>query len=187
MNSFGVLDISTVWLRLDPHERAPVGIQLPLETLAIHLNAFKEQEYVPDRLNKFLNSLSSTLKTLKAFQVPISGGEPYFKFLSNCSMNLLTELYLWGTMAQNFEFLRETPNLKKLKIDLGCFEKRDIVLELLKRNNKWNASKRMYEKYQCDMALHVRDDWKDGILCTELEYFEIDFQFREESLRLMGK
>jgi len=185
INSKALLHGNYPWCSIEspnPLEGVPVGSQVPLKTLGLHLGAFDENT---GNLDVYLKSLSSTLTTFKGFRAP--AGPPLSNFLTNVSMNVLTELHLMGTIAPSFGFLKSTPNLKKLRIDLGCFERREQVKDLIRDCNQDNSDMWTYGKYQDDMVLKVAENLKNGILCAELEHLEIDFEFPEESLRLLGK
>ncbi len=78
-------------------------------------------------------------------------------------MVALTELHLMGTFAPHLGFLKGTPNLKKLQVDLGCFEKRvqlkQLIIQRWTNYKNWN-----YEKHQEDMVENAPGELKDAIL-----------------------
>ncbi len=111
--------------------------------------------------------------------------DPLREFLNKNEMPVLKEVHLSGAVAPNFHFLRHTPNLKKLCIDLGCFKKQDNIREMLESEEFRESAK--YQKYEIDMTQFVCMNWMEGCLCEDLEHLEIDFEFPVESLKLLGK
>lgn len=125
---------------------------------------------------EFLGSLphADTLKVLKLYRPPF--GSPYdFYLLDRHRPTVLTEIYFWGTIVPNFDFLQLTPKLQKLFISLGCYEKRTQVINELQNQG------RTYQKYETDMVSACQAPPSDLIL-PDLEYFHVDYAFNAQSL-----
>lgn len=132
-----------------------------------------------DNHDLFVKSQSKTLKVLTLFRPPF--GSAFGSFLEHIDLPVLTEINLWGIIPSNFHFLTKTPNLKKLYINFGCFEKwEDMKLQLQSNNLK-------YEKFQIDLVERSCARTIKGLRLKHLEYLYIDFEFCSKSTHTLAR
>lgn len=135
-------------------------------------------------VESLLLTLSRTLKQLTIFRPPIC--EPFENFMYTQDWCKLHKLHLFGAVARSFDFLKHTPNLVELHIDMECFPYRKMIIDTLRDISPMNSF--FYQKYRDDMVEKVSTlSLLGGIICLSLESLAIDYEFSVKSLKALGK
>lgn len=157
------LDLMSVLLFEDErlnrwHEWRDKGLNLPfLEYLAITLFQQRlhydanwngdNREDVENILSPLLDNHGETLKTLKVFRPPVFGAPRETPFTER--MDKLEELYLWGNLLKDLEFLRKLPNLQVLHVAFKCLDQLDKLKQLFyKGKNRTRQVERFRARYR---------------------------------------
>lgn len=131
-------------------------LRLPLESLTIDFGVETE----PKIIKELLEIHAGTLTMLNGYRGPISA--PYKKFPFGVELPALEELYMSDRLADNLNFLRFTPNLRKFHI-------RDVV-----EDRPPHIQTRL-----------VYNTWEPELAYTDLQYlqdFRVDYILSENDL-----
>lgn len=127
-----------------------------------------------------LESQAKTLETVKLFRLPFCS--PFDVFLPGTEMPALIQVNLWGPISPNLQFLRQTPNLKKLHISQTCFDKRvEVEKQLLVEQRRY----RQICLY--DMVDETDKHLLENLVLLKMESLHVDFEFEAESLKQLSK
>lgn len=134
--------------------------------------------------NYFLASQANSLQILKLFRPPIFSPAP--GFLKVKCMTALKELHLWGNIVDNFEFLKHTPSLEVLEIDLQCLGKGLEIQDFVNRYEGLERAVR-YQPYNLDLVQCSRETEMRHVRLENLKTLRIDYGFQQNSWNLLGK
>lgn len=104
--------------------------EFPLETLTIQFERYQTETF-------FRPILQGTAKTLKYLEIIRVSDKVDAKataiinnsmdFPCNAHFDHLTELYIWGSVVDNLDFLRFTPKLQRVEMNRNCYERRHLM------------------------------------------------------------